>query len=820
MTADLRAFLTRHRRFSRLVDDVDVTEIRVDEAGDVVARNVAGKTVEIPGLGRSDARALFDALGNAGLTAVVELGLHRWVRLEPPDVRPGALVFATRVREARRSAAALVAEGYIESKQLDELLNAVTQGRGVMLVGVRAARSHRLMATLLAHACDAGRNVVLLERHSTLDASDMPLTCLRRGSVAAHDEGRVLSGIVGNADVIGLDDVGGDDWELVFRRQGTASVLVSVEVSDHQVALLEATRRYLSVTGADHVKLPSEAGVHLVVACVSEGETGRVRAVYEIPDKPLTTSTKYLSLKPVGGERKPLVPAKDTQELPPVIDLEEPVDGVVDPAPEVAARPTDSKAVAKTSEGPDPAPDPVREAVLSMVANPVLEPPTADEPAVSLDPGPSPSSAPSRAPSASVRRVRSSSRGLSSKTAVETDKADAPTGKAVASTDSAVAGTVKAAETDQAAAKTDQAAVEADGAAIETDKAAASGTGKAAAGTDNAAAGTGKSEGADGQEPQDPSRSGRVRAARSRASARRAKRTEPMAMLSASPGEAESSGASASAELPPAADKPADLRAAAVAASTPATPAQDAPAETESVGAEDPPKTNEASLRMRRRLGKPPASQAWARSESVARSSSDLPDARTEEVTPVDRTRPPPDEGTLRPMPRSKGVSRSATGGMDAQDGRRTPADGIRARRLMTTGVVDRLPRPRKEDPPEERRTGAVRRLSRFGGAIDRQASFKPPERPGGASELRDAGVEVHMGGAAGGAGGGPASTNGPGDEDIVTIQRPAAELLTPRIQEAMDSDDTAELCIDDLMPKVVDEDDATRERKLPPHGE
>ena len=70
------------------------------------------------------------------------------------------------------------------------------------------------------------------------------------------------------------------------------------------------------------------------------------------------------------------------------------------------------------------------------------------------------------------------------------------------------------------------------------------------------------------------------------------------------------------------------------------------------------------------------------------------------------------------------------------------------------------------------------------------------------------------MGGAASGATSAAATKPGPGDDDIVTIQRPAAELLAPA--SAGDSDDTAELSIEDLTPKIVDEDDVTRERNLP----
>lgn len=162
-------------------------------------------------------------------------------------------------------------------------------------------------------------------------------------------------------------------------------------------------------------------------------------------------------------------------------------------------------------------------------------------------------------------------------------------------------------------------------------------------------------------------------------------------------------------------------------------------------------------------------------------------------------------------MPRRNVVSRSAPrADASSAEPRRTPVEGMRVRRMMTTGVVDRLPRPRKTDEPEERRTGAVRRLSRRGGAIDRQASFKPPERAD-PSGLRDAGVEVHVGGAAAST----TQTSSPGASDeVVTIQRPASELRGPA--SAAVTDDTAEMRVEDLMLPVVDEDEATRERKLP----
>ena len=251
----------------------------------------------------------------------------------------------------------------------------------------------------------------------------------------------------------------------------------------------------------------------------------------------------------------------------------------------------------------------------------------------------------------------------------------------------------------------------------------------------------------------------------------------------------------------------------AVAEMAPESPAEPGEAAERATDAA-PVATDEASLRLRRRLGKPPAGQAWARSASVPKSSADLPDAETEEVASVGRAGAE-DQGSLRPMPRRRTLARS--GADEGPSESRRSAEGMRSRRLMTTGVVDRLPRPRTtEDAPEERRTGAVRRLSRFGAAIDRQASFKPPERTD-ASGLREAGVEVHVGGAAAGNTTGTTAP-GTGDDEIVTIQRPASELAKPA--EASDIDDTAELNLADLTPQIMDEDEPTSERKLPRRGE
>jgi hypothetical protein len=838
LSTDLRAFLARHRRFSRLVDDVAVTEIRVDESGDVRARK-GGHSVETEGLGRSDAKALFEALGAAGKTCVVELGLHRWVRVEPPDVRPGPLVFATRVRQARLTPSELVATGYIEVKQLDALSDAVATGKGVLIVGPPLASPHRLMATLLGRSCDGDRHVVVLERRSNLDTTGLSPTCIRRGAL---DAGGALRGLTRNADVVVMDDVAGDDWELVYRRDGAASLLISVEVADHQVALLEAARRYLACVGADHVKLPSEAGVHMVAVCVRDGERARVRAVYEVPDKPLTNSTKYLSLKPVGGERKPLVPSKDTQELPPIVDIEE--DGEQTPEAAVEAAPAQdpvevtAKVVTGASAPAEPQPAKASAAKASAPATDPSGPAKASvKPAGGaleatgpkpVAPAPSvPSSPPRRVASKGAasrpRRLEPAPKGPAARPGRVVSAPEAPGGGNGAT---ALPPSKSPLSVDAIAEPPTADEPPAPSAEVRLDPASSSGSSLASASSSTAPSSSirkvrpsGRKGARLGSEPDSADKqTGRGRSAR-RSSARRAKRTEPMAVLpqgmdlSVAPDSPEAP--SAAPEAPCAAPEVSKAAEVAVGASGSQEEMTARPLSSPGEGTAAPA-PNEASLRMRRRLGRPPAGQAWARTESVAQSSKDLPDAATEEVASVDRgPSPKAEEGRLRPMPRAKGISRSAGNRSDsATDARRTPAEGIRARRLMTTGVVDRLPRPRKDDEPQERRTGSVRRLSRFGAAIDRQASFKPPERASDPSGLRDAGVEVHMGGAASGATSAAATKPGPGDDDIVTIQRPAAELLAPA--SAGDSDDTAELSIEDLTPKIVDEDDVTRERNLP----